>query len=69
MASAGEIDREKAKQVAQQIMADVATAMHSAMTFIGDRLGLFKAMRTPDRSRSSNSPPRPGSTSATCRSG
>src|ERR1700751_919657 len=45
MASAGEIDREKAKQVAQQIMADVATATHSAMTFIGDRLGLFKAMK------------------------
>ena len=45
MASAGEIDREKAKQVAQQIMGDVASAMHSAMIFIGDRLGLFKAMK------------------------
>ena len=45
MASAGEIDREKAKQVAQQIMADVASALHSAMTFIGDRLGVFKAMK------------------------
>jgi 2-polyprenyl-3-methyl-5-hydroxy-6-metoxy-1,4-benzoquinol methylase len=45
MAAAGEIDREKAKQVALQIMADVATAMHGAMNFIGDRLGLFKAMK------------------------
>ena len=44
MASAGGIDREKAKQVALQIMGDVASAMHSAMNFIGDRLGLFKAM-------------------------
>ncbi len=41
---AAEIDREKARQVAVQIVADVATAMHSAMNFIGDRLGLFKAM-------------------------
>ena len=45
MASTGEIDREKAKQVAQQILADVASAMHGAMNFIGDRLGLFKAMK------------------------
>jgi SAM-dependent methyltransferase len=45
MASAGGIDREKAKQVALQIMGDVASAMHSAMNFIGDRLGLFKAMK------------------------
>ena len=45
MAAAGEIDREKAKQVALQIMADVASAMHAAMNFIGDRLGLFKAMK------------------------
>src|ERR1700730_14837593 len=45
MAAAGEIDREKAKQVALQIMADVASAMHGAMNFIGDRLGLFKAMK------------------------
>src|SRR5260221_2533411 len=45
MASAGGIDREKAKQVALQIMGDVASALHSAMCFIGDRLGLFKAMK------------------------
>jgi 2-polyprenyl-3-methyl-5-hydroxy-6-metoxy-1,4-benzoquinol methylase len=41
----GEIDREKAKQVALQVMSDVATATHAAMTFIGDRLGLFNAMK------------------------
>ena len=45
MPATGEIDREKAKQVAQQILGDVASAMHSAMNFIGDRLGLFKAMK------------------------
>lgn len=43
--AAGEIDREKAKQAAQRVVADVATAMHAAMNFIGDRLGLFKAMK------------------------
>jgi 2-polyprenyl-3-methyl-5-hydroxy-6-metoxy-1,4-benzoquinol methylase len=41
----GEIDKEKAKQVAVQLMSDVATAAHAALSFIGDRLGLFKAMR------------------------
>jgi SAM-dependent methyltransferase len=45
MAAAGEIDREKAKQAALQILDDVASAMHGAMNFIGDRLGLFKAMK------------------------
>ena len=34
MAATGEIDREKAKQVALQIMADVASAMHGAMKWI-----------------------------------
>lgn len=43
--AAGEIDREKAKQVALAVVADVGTALHSAMSFIGDRLGLFKAMK------------------------
>lgn len=43
--AAAEIDRAKAKEVAQRIAGDVATAMHAALTFIGDRLGLFKAMK------------------------
>jgi 2-polyprenyl-3-methyl-5-hydroxy-6-metoxy-1,4-benzoquinol methylase len=42
--AAGEIDRAKAKQAALQIVADVGTALHGALSFIGDRLGLFKAM-------------------------
>lgn len=45
MASAGEIDRAKAKQVALHILDDIASAMHASMNFIGDRLGLFKAMK------------------------
>lgn len=43
--AAGQFDREKAKQAALQTVADVGTALHSAMCFIGDRLGLFKAMK------------------------
>ena len=39
-----DFDREKAKHVAQRIAGDVATCVHGAMCFIGDRLGLFKAM-------------------------
>ena len=42
---AGEIDFEKAKRVAQQIASDVSTCVHGALSFIGDRLGLFKAMK------------------------
>jgi hypothetical protein len=40
-----EIDFDKAKQVAQQIVGDVGTCVHGALCFIGDRLGLFKAMK------------------------
>jgi len=40
-----EIDFEKAKQAAQQIVGDVGTCVHGALCFIGDRLGLFKAMK------------------------
>ncbi len=40
-----EVDFEKAKQVAQQIIGDVGTCVHGALCFIGDRLGLFKAMQ------------------------
>ncbi len=40
-----EVDFEKAKQAAQQIVGDVGTCVHGALCFIGDRLGLFKAMK------------------------
>ncbi|MDO8432116.1 MAG: class I SAM-dependent methyltransferase [Candidatus Binatus sp.] len=42
---ASKIDFEKAKQVAQQVVGDVGTCVHGALCFIGDRLGLFKAMK------------------------
>jgi SAM-dependent methyltransferase len=39
-----ELDLEKAKQVAQAVIADVGTFVHGALCYIGDRTGLFKAM-------------------------
>ncbi|HKV54764.1 MAG TPA: class I SAM-dependent methyltransferase [Candidatus Binataceae bacterium] len=44
MASGDGLDLEKAKQVAQTVIGDVATVVHGALCFIGDRMGLFKAM-------------------------
>jgi 2-polyprenyl-3-methyl-5-hydroxy-6-metoxy-1,4-benzoquinol methylase len=44
MAGNSRLDLEKAKQVAQTVVGDVATAVHAALCFIGDRLGLFKAL-------------------------
>jgi 2-polyprenyl-3-methyl-5-hydroxy-6-metoxy-1,4-benzoquinol methylase len=44
MASGSEVDLEKAKQVAQAVVGDVATVVHGALCYIGDRMGLFKAM-------------------------
>ena len=38
------LDLEKARQVAQTVIGDVATVVHGALCYIGDRLGLFKAM-------------------------
>jgi len=38
------LDLEKAKTVAQTVIGDVATMLHGALCYIGDRLGLFKAM-------------------------
>jgi SAM-dependent methyltransferase len=38
------LDLEKAKQVAQTVVGDVGTVVHGALCFIGDRVGLFKAM-------------------------
>jgi 2-polyprenyl-3-methyl-5-hydroxy-6-metoxy-1,4-benzoquinol methylase len=39
-----ELDLEKAKNVAQTVIGDVASVVHGALCFIGDRVGLFKAM-------------------------
>jgi SAM-dependent methyltransferase len=44
MASRTDLDLEKAKQVAQTVIGDVATTVHGALCYIGDRMGLFKAM-------------------------
>src|ERR1700722_485450 len=41
---ASELDLEKCKQVAQTVIGDVASVVHGALCFIGDRVGLFKAM-------------------------
>jgi 2-polyprenyl-3-methyl-5-hydroxy-6-metoxy-1,4-benzoquinol methylase len=38
------LDMERAKNAAQSIIGDVASMVHGAMSFIGDRLGIFKAM-------------------------
>src|SRR6266853_2926172 len=37
-------NKEKAKEFTQRIMNDLATTVHGAMTYIGDRLGIFKSM-------------------------
>src|SRR5260370_11677461 len=37
-------DKEKAQRFMQQVMKDVAASFHSAMSYIGDRLGIFKAI-------------------------
>jgi 2-polyprenyl-3-methyl-5-hydroxy-6-metoxy-1,4-benzoquinol methylase len=44
MGSTSKLDLEKAKQVAQTVVGDVATVVHGALCYIGDRMGLFKAM-------------------------
>lgn len=44
MAEKPQLDLEKAKQVAQTVVGDVATVVHGALCYIGDRVGLFKAM-------------------------
>jgi SAM-dependent methyltransferase len=38
------LDLGKARQVAEGVMGDVASVMHGMLCYIGDRLGLFKAM-------------------------
>ncbi len=44
MPSKSNLDLEKAKHVAQTVIGDVATVVHGALCYIGDRMGLFKAM-------------------------
>ncbi len=44
MASVKKLDLERAKKVAQTVIGDVGTVVHGALVFIGDRMGLFKAM-------------------------
>ncbi len=44
MADHVDFDKEKAQRFLHQLMKDVSASFHSAMTYIGDRLGIFKAM-------------------------
>lgn len=44
MAEAPKLDFEKTRKTAQAVVADVGTVTHGALCYIGDRLGLFKAM-------------------------
>ena len=44
MTEHAEFNKAKAQKFLQQLMKDVAASFHSAMTYIGDRLGIFKAM-------------------------
>ena len=39
-----QLDWDKVKAFAFQTMTDIGTAMHGALSYIGDRLGIFKAM-------------------------
>ena len=39
-----QLDWNKVKGFAFQTMTDIGTAMHGALSFIGDRLGIFKAI-------------------------
>src|SRR5579871_3992717 len=39
-----QLDFEHARRIAQSVVGDAATAMHAALCYIGDRLGIFKAM-------------------------
>ncbi len=42
--SGARLDLEKAKRIAQEVVGDAAAAMHAGLCYIGDRLGIFKAM-------------------------
>ncbi|ATB34152.1 methyltransferase domain-containing protein [Melittangium boletus] len=40
----GAVDREKVKGFAERVISDVGASMHGALSYLGDRLGIFKAM-------------------------
>jgi len=40
----GAVDREKVKGFAERVLSDVGATMHGALSYIGDRLGIFKAL-------------------------
>jgi 2-polyprenyl-3-methyl-5-hydroxy-6-metoxy-1,4-benzoquinol methylase len=42
--SGARLDLEKARRIAQEVVGDAGAAMHAALSYIGDRLGIFKAM-------------------------
>jgi 2-polyprenyl-3-methyl-5-hydroxy-6-metoxy-1,4-benzoquinol methylase len=42
--SGARLDLDKAKRVAQEVVGDAAAAVHVGLCYIGDRLGIFKAM-------------------------
>lgn len=42
--SGAPLDLEKARRIAQEVVGDAAGATHAALCYIGDRLGIFKAM-------------------------
>ncbi|MGD0073119.1 MAG: methyltransferase domain-containing protein [Candidatus Binataceae bacterium] len=44
MANKTEADREKVRAFAMQILSDIATTLTGALNYIGDKLGIFKAM-------------------------
>jgi len=48
MGSTTEPDREKVKAFAGQILSDIGTAVQGALSYIGDKLGIFKAMAAAD---------------------
>lgn len=48
MATTTEPDREKVKAFAGQILSDIGTAVQGALSYIGDKLGMFKAMAAAD---------------------
>jgi len=48
MASTSELDREKVRAFAGQILSDIGTAVQGALSYIGDKLGIFKAMAAVD---------------------
>ena len=44
MGSTTEPDRDKVRAFAAQILSDIGTAVQGALSYIGDRMGIFKAM-------------------------